>query len=127
SQLPRLASTSCGRDVFAPAGLTAEQLRQVRQPVVALYDEHTSFQATREFLATNLKNVCVEIVPGAQHVAPLQNTDAFVHLVQKHCRALNEALWGRFAGNYLRRTTRCLMSGHRGPSQRNLLRQPVTS
>jgi len=92
SQLPRLASTSCGRDVFAPAGLTAEQLRQVRQPVVALYDEHTSFQATREFLATNLKNVCVEIVPGAQHVAPLQNTDAFVHLVQKHCRALNEAL-----------------------------------
>src|SRR5215471_7197740 len=40
SQLPRLASTSCGRDVFAPAGLTAEQLRQVRQPVVALYDEH---------------------------------------------------------------------------------------
>lgn len=92
SQLPRLASTSCGRDVFAPAGLTAEQLRQVRQPVVALYDEHTSFQATRQFLATNLKNVCVEIVPGAQHVAPLQNTDAFVHLVQKHCRALNEAL-----------------------------------
>jgi pimeloyl-ACP methyl ester carboxylesterase len=92
SQLPRLASTSCGRDVFAPAGLTAEQLRQVRQPVVALYDEHTSFQATRQFLATNLKNVCVEIVPGAQHVAPLQNTDAFVHLVQKHCRALNETL-----------------------------------
>jgi 3-oxoadipate enol-lactonase len=90
SQLPRLASTSCGRDVFAPAGLTAERLCQVRQPVVALYDEHTSFQATRQFLATNLKNVCVEIVPDAQHVAPLQNTDAFVQLVQKHCRALNE-------------------------------------
>jgi 3-oxoadipate enol-lactonase len=92
SQLPRLASTSCGRDVFAPAGLTAERLCQVRQPVVALYDEHTSFQATRQFLATNLKNVCVEIVPDAQHVAPLQNTDAFVQLVQKHCRALNETL-----------------------------------
>jgi pimeloyl-ACP methyl ester carboxylesterase len=92
SQLPRLASTSCGRDVFAPAGLTAERLCQVRQPVVALYDEHTSFQATRQFLATNLKNVCVETVPDAQHVAPLQNTDAFVQLVQKHCRALNETL-----------------------------------
>jgi 3-oxoadipate enol-lactonase len=91
SQLPRLASTSCGCDVFAPAGLTAERICQIRQPVVALYDEHTSFQTTRQFLVTNLKNVCVEVVPGARHVAPLQNSDAFVQLVQKHCRALTEA------------------------------------
>jgi hypothetical protein len=92
SQLPRLAPTSCGRDVFAPAGLTAERICQIRQPVVALYDEHTSFRATRQFLAANLKNVCIESVPGAQHVAPLQSSEAFVELVQKHCRALNEVM-----------------------------------
>jgi pimeloyl-ACP methyl ester carboxylesterase len=92
SQLPRLAPTSCGRDVFAPAGLTAERICQIRQPVVALYDEHTSFQATRQFLAANLNDVRIEIVPGAQHVAPLQSSDAFAQLVQKHCRALSEVL-----------------------------------
>jgi 3-oxoadipate enol-lactonase len=98
SQLPRLASTSCGRDVFAPAGLTAERICQVQQPVVALYDEHTSFPTTRRFLATNLKNVYVDTVPGARHVAPLQSTDAFVQLVQKHCRALSEAPQDGIAG-----------------------------
>jgi 3-oxoadipate enol-lactonase len=88
SQLPQLAPTSCGRDVFAPAGLTAERICGVSQPVIALYDEHTSFQATRHFLESNLPNVRVETVPGARHVAPLQNTEAFVDLVQKHARLL---------------------------------------
>src|SRR5207248_2990001 len=54
SRLPRLAPTTCGHDVFVPAGLTAERICQVRQPVVALYDEHTSFGATRRFLEENL-------------------------------------------------------------------------
>jgi 3-oxoadipate enol-lactonase len=90
--LARLAPTSCGRDIFAPAGLTAERLSQVRQPVVALYDEHTSFQVTREFLATNLEAVQVDSVPNARHVAPLQNASAFVELVQKHCHALDGEL-----------------------------------
>jgi 3-oxoadipate enol-lactonase len=91
SQLPRLAPTTCGRDVFAPAGLSAERICEVRQPVIALYDEHTSFQATRQFLEANLSNIRVEIVPGARHVAPLQNTAAFVQLVQKYSRALSRA------------------------------------
>jgi pimeloyl-ACP methyl ester carboxylesterase len=90
--LARLAPTSCGRDIFEPAGLTAERIRQISQPVVALYDEHTSFRATREFLATNLKAVQVDAVPQARHVAPLQNAGAFVELVHKHCRALDGEL-----------------------------------
>ncbi len=91
-QLPRLAPTTCGRDVFAPAGLTAELICQVRQPVIALYDEHTSFQATRRFLEANLPNARVDIVLGAKHLAPLQNTEAFVQLVQGHSRKLARAL-----------------------------------
>jgi 3-oxoadipate enol-lactonase len=91
SQLPRLAPTTCGHDVFLPAGLTAERICQVRQPLVALYDEHTSFSATRRFLIANLPSAQVEIVPGAKHVAPLQNPGAFTALVQKHLRAMARA------------------------------------
>ena len=86
--LPRLAETTCGRDVFEEAGLTAEVLRSVRQPVVALYDEHTSFGATRRWLEENLPRPTIEIVPGARHVAPLQNSGEFVRLVRKHLRAM---------------------------------------
>jgi pimeloyl-ACP methyl ester carboxylesterase len=91
AQLPRLARTTCGRDVFAVAGLTAERLGQVRQPVVALYDEHTSFQATRRFLEQRLHDCKVQMVPGARHMAPLENSAAFIHLVQKHLRELSAA------------------------------------
>jgi len=91
SQLPRLAATTCGHDVFLPAGLTAERICQVHQPMVALYDEHTSFSATRRFLEANIRNARVEIVPGAKHVAPLQNPAAFTQLVQKHLRSMADA------------------------------------
>lgn len=91
-QLPRLAETTCGADAFAEAGLTAERLCAVEQPVVALYDEHTPFQATCRFLRENLKNCLVEIVPGAKHVAVLQNPASFVNLVQKHLRRMVEMI-----------------------------------
>jgi pimeloyl-ACP methyl ester carboxylesterase len=91
AQMPRLASTTCGRDVFAPAGFTADRICQVRQPVIALYDEYSSFQATRRFLEANLSNVRVETMPGASHVAPLQNPDVFNQLVQKYSRLLGNA------------------------------------
>jgi pimeloyl-ACP methyl ester carboxylesterase len=88
AQLPRLAATTCGMDVFAVAGLTAERIAAVEQPVVALYDEHTPFPATRCFLEENLANCKVDIVPGARHVAPLQNSWPFVRLVHENLLAL---------------------------------------
>jgi pimeloyl-ACP methyl ester carboxylesterase len=88
SQLPRLAATTCGEDLFAVAGLTAERIGCVRQPVVALYDEYTPFRATRRYLEEHLLNCTVDVVPGAKHVAPLQNPTGFVRLVQKHLRFL---------------------------------------
>jgi pimeloyl-ACP methyl ester carboxylesterase len=84
AQLPRLAETTCGADVFAVAGLTAERIGSVRQPVVALYDEHSPFLATCRYLKEKLANCVVEIVPGAGHLAPLENTPVFVELVQRH-------------------------------------------
>ncbi len=90
SQLPRLATTTCGADVFAVAGLTAERLASIRQPVVALYDEHTPFAATRDWLAEHLPHCTLDVVPGAKHLAPLQNAEAFVALIQKHLGTLKE-------------------------------------
>ena len=91
SQLPRLAETTCGRDVFAEAGLTEERICAVRQPVVALYDEHSPFLATCRFLEEHLPNCTVEIVPGAKHMAPVQNGPLFGELVRKHLTALRRA------------------------------------
>ena len=88
SQLPRLADTTCGRDVFAVAGLTEERILSVRQPVVALYDEHSPFLATSRFLGDHLPSCTVEIVPGTKHMAPVQNGPLFVELVRKHLASL---------------------------------------
>jgi pimeloyl-ACP methyl ester carboxylesterase len=90
-QLPRLAQTTCGDDAFAVAGLTARRLAAVRQPIVALYDEHTPFEATRRWLAENVPNCTVDIVPEARHMAPLQNPVEFTGLVQKHLRQMAAA------------------------------------
>jgi pimeloyl-ACP methyl ester carboxylesterase len=89
AQLPRLAETTCGADVFAVAGLTAERISSVRPPVVALYDEHSPFQATCCYLREHLPNCTTEIVPGARHLAPVQNAPVFVELVRKHLAALS--------------------------------------
>jgi hypothetical protein len=90
-QLSRLAPTKCRRDIFLPAGLSAERIVRVRQPVIALYDEHTSFAATRLFLQENVRDVRVETVPGARHIAVLQSTSAFLQLVDQHCRSLRRS------------------------------------
>jgi pimeloyl-ACP methyl ester carboxylesterase len=90
TQLPRLAETTCGADLFAVAGLTAERIGSVQQPVVALYDEHTPFTATRRYLEEHLPGWTVDTVPGARHVAPLQNPRDFVRLVHGHLLALRQ-------------------------------------
>jgi pimeloyl-ACP methyl ester carboxylesterase len=88
AQLPRLAHTSCGADVFAVAGLTAERIVSVHHPVVALYDENSPFLATCRYLEQHLPNCVVDFVPGAGHLGPVQNPAAFVELVGKHLARL---------------------------------------
>lgn len=88
--LPRLAETTCGDDLFSVAGLTADRICSVRRPVVALYDEHSPFLATCKYLEDRLPGCRVDIVPGAKHLAPVQNPEAFVALVRKHLGRLRE-------------------------------------
>jgi pimeloyl-ACP methyl ester carboxylesterase len=83
-QLPRLAETSCGRDVLTVAGLTATTLSSIKQPVVALYDEFSPFLATCHWLQTHVPRCEAEIIPAAKHLAVVENTEGFTTAVLKY-------------------------------------------
>lgn len=88
-QLPRLAETTCGDEVLSEAGLTAEALASVRQPVVALYDEFSPFLATSRWLEQHLACSTAEIIPAAKHLAMLDNTAGFTDAVTRHLKRLS--------------------------------------
>jgi pimeloyl-ACP methyl ester carboxylesterase len=85
-RLVRLAATTCGEDVKTVAGLTAQRMVMVRQPILALYGEHSPFLATCRFLEENLPDCRVALVPGGLHRAHEENGPAYVELVRKHLR-----------------------------------------
>jgi 3-oxoadipate enol-lactonase len=87
-QLPKLAETTCGEDVLAEAGLTAERIKGVSQPVVALYDEFSPFHATCAWLKHHLPECKAEIIPAAKHLAIVENTVAFTAAVRRNLRQL---------------------------------------
>lgn len=84
SQVGQMADTTAGQEMFETAGLTAERIASVRQPVAALYDEFSPFDATCRYLQEHLADCVVDVVPGAKHLAPVQNSTDFVKLVTKH-------------------------------------------
>lgn len=84
TQVGQMADTSAGQEMFEEAGLTAERIAAVEQPVVALYDEFSPFDATCEFLTTQLRDCETDMVPKAKHLAPVQNPAEFVRLIKKH-------------------------------------------
>lgn len=87
-QLPRLAETTCGADVMHEAGLTAAAIATVGVPVVALYDEFSPFQSTCRWLQTHLADCTTEIIPGAKHLAVVQNPGGFTAAVRRHLERL---------------------------------------
>ena len=87
-QLPLLAQTTCGDEVLAEAGLTAEKLASVARPVIALYDEFSPFLATCRWLEDNMPNCTAEIIPEAKHLAVVENTVAFTASVIRHLKRL---------------------------------------
>ena len=90
-QLPLLAETTCGDEVLAEAGLTAERIASVERPVVALYDEFSPFLATCSWLEANLPNCTAEIIPEAKHLAVVENTAGFTAAVVRHLKHLTAA------------------------------------
>jgi pimeloyl-ACP methyl ester carboxylesterase len=96
-RLVRLAATTCGADVQEAAGLTAERVVSVKQPVVALYGEYSPFLATCRFLQANLPGCKVALVPGAKHRAHEENPAGYVELVCKHLREMAGGVGGPVA------------------------------
>ncbi len=84
----RLAGTTAAVDAFSTSGLTAERIASVQQPVVALYDEHSPFTATAEYLKSHLRDCTLDVVPGAKHLAPVENAEAFGTLALKYLEQL---------------------------------------
>jgi len=86
-QVRQLSSTTAGDEMFATAGLTAERICSITQPVLALYDEHTSFNATRDYLAGHLPDIKIDTISGAKHLAPVENPAEFIakvlHAIQQ--------------------------------------------
>ncbi len=87
--LPKLAETTCGDEVLSEAGLTAEVLASIAQPVVALYDEFSPFLATSRWLEQHLPRCTAEIIPAAKHLAMLDNTAGFTDAVTRHLKRLS--------------------------------------
>jgi pimeloyl-ACP methyl ester carboxylesterase len=87
-QLPRLAETTCGAEVLAEAGLTADRIAAVGRPVVALYDEFSPFLATSRWLEQHLPGCAAEVIPAAKHLAVVENTPAFTAAVRCHLARL---------------------------------------
>ena len=86
-QLPLLAETTCGDDVLMEAGLTADLIAGVSRPVVALYDEFSPFLATSAWLERNVLDCTAEVIPGAKHLAVVENPAGFTSAVRRHLRA----------------------------------------
>ncbi len=82
SQLRPLAATSAAEEAFLPAGLGEAEIARVYQPVYALYDEHTPFLATWHWLQANLPSCTGARVPGAAHLALLENPSVFIEMVR---------------------------------------------
>lgn len=91
SQLGPLAQTSAAEEMNDPAGLTSKVLAAIPQPVAALYDERTPFEATYRWLLANLPDCRGARVPGASHLALLENPAAFTDLVAEHLSVLAQA------------------------------------
>ena len=88
TQMGQLADTTAGEEMWQVAGLTAEVISRIEHPIVALYDEFSPFHATCDYLRQHLAHCEMDIVPGAKHLAPVQNATAFTQLVQTHIQRL---------------------------------------
>jgi pimeloyl-ACP methyl ester carboxylesterase len=87
-RLVRAAATTCGRDVADPAGLTADRILAVSQPVVCLYGQQSPFRRLCSYLAESLPNCRQALVPDAEHFAFDENPAEFVQLAAQQLRAL---------------------------------------
>ena len=66
-----IRNTSAVKDAPAVAGLTRSRIRRIREPVLALYGEHSRYGDSLRGLQETLSDCTIRLVPGAGHFYPL--------------------------------------------------------
>jgi pimeloyl-ACP methyl ester carboxylesterase len=84
----RLAQTTCGHDSKLSDGLSAELIRRVWQPCLAVYGADSPFLSTADYLIDCLANCRGKRIPSAQHRAPEENPEGFVAAVCEFLESL---------------------------------------
>jgi pimeloyl-ACP methyl ester carboxylesterase len=75
--LALMAHTTARDELGATAGLTAERIREVTRPVLAVYGEHSHCLATLEGLDRLLRDCRTAISPGVGHFHPVVKAGVF--------------------------------------------------
>jgi pimeloyl-ACP methyl ester carboxylesterase len=88
NRLLRLGKTTAGDDSKVEAGLTADKILAIRQPVLALYGEFSPFLSTANYLVEHLPNCRSVLIPEAQHRAPEENPGAFTSALKDWIESL---------------------------------------
>jgi len=76
-------TTSAVEEMCAVAGLTANRLRTLDCPTLAMFGEHSGCLQTLHGLQENVAGCQTVMVPGAGHLHPLVRPDVFLHQVSE--------------------------------------------
>jgi pimeloyl-ACP methyl ester carboxylesterase len=118
-RLIRAAGTSCGRDVADPAGLTADRIMAVKQPVVCLYGERSPFRKLCSYLSESLPNCRQVIIADAEHFGFEENPGEFVRLAAQQLCQLADVHDLEVPADPSTRRTDTLFTRGRSPSKEN--------
>jgi pimeloyl-ACP methyl ester carboxylesterase len=83
-----LRTTTASKDFMLASGLTREKIRQINQPVLALFGEFSNCLPSCWGLKRHLPNCKVVIVPRAGHFHPMVRPAFFVRKLRSFLRGL---------------------------------------
>ena len=85
-----LATTNARPELCATAGLTADVLRTIQHPTLAIYGEHSRCLTTCQQLPTTLGQCRTHIMPGVGHFYPVIRPIAVAELVLEFLHELEQ-------------------------------------
>jgi pimeloyl-ACP methyl ester carboxylesterase len=86
-----LRTTSARGDFTAPAGLTVDSVREVRQPTLAIFGEQSHCLVSYRKLRKTIPNCQGILVPGAGHFHPVVRPLFFARAVSRFIEGVNPA------------------------------------
>ena len=81
-------TTSASSELARRSGLTRRRIRQIRQPVLAVFGEHSSCLPTLRGLEQSLPHIRKVVLPGVGHVLPIFQPEIFARTFTEFVREL---------------------------------------